>query len=379
MSALPQATIAATDFSAAIKNCYNVAARRSTISVLTGVVISGNDNGELSFTTTDLDQLNTSTVRTTGDTIPVDFTALVSVEKIKKVLDKSKTGTQVELTSNNDNLELKCGSLSLTFPMIADISEFPDTYLTEDAQVKAFELSRSELKDIFTKTLMSVSTEATRYYLGGVYMHTVEGNTLIFTSTDGHRMTKYETRHQIEGLPDVIIPALAVKEMLRRLKDKSCPETVTIEVSDRQVNLVSGHDKLRTKVVDGTFPDYQRIIPELSRDSHVTLKMDAKKAIEAIGSVTCVADKKGHAIKIYQEDDSYWISCSAQGGTAKHKLEATGEQLDFAIGFNNSYVTDILKDVGSEAQIHLSNSDNPAVIQPVDTYGLTYVLMPMRP
>ncbi|GHB33961.1 DNA polymerase III subunit beta [Pseudovibrio japonicus] len=379
MSALPQATISATDFSAAIKNCFNIAPRRSSIAVLTGVAICGNDNGELTFTSTDLDQVSTSIIKPTGDNVVANFSALVSVEKIKKVLDKAKTGAQVEISSGNDNLHLSCGRLSLTFPMLADVSEFPDSYLTDDKDVKRFELSSAELKDILSKTLMSVGSEPTRYYLQGVYMHTTETKKLVFVSTDGHRLTKYPTDHEIADLPGVIIPTSAVKEMVRRLKDKNCPDTVTLEVSERQINFVLGQDKLRAKVVDGTFPDYERVVPSFSMGSHQAIELDAKNTIDAIASVTCVADKKGRAIKLYQEDGAYWVSCQGEGGTAKHKLEATGDELEFAIGFNNSYLTDILKDAGPEATIYLSGSGDPAVIQTADTYGLTYMLMPMRP
>ena len=347
----------------------SVVERRNTIPILSNVLIEAEDGG-LRLTATDLD---IQVVDSIAAQVESGGAVTVSAHTLFDIVRKLPDGSQVALDAADEKMQIRAGRARFNlstlprddFPMIAE-SDLPTT----------FALPGETLGEVIDKTRFAISTEETRYYLNGIFMHVQDGK-LYAVATDGHRLARVtlDPPSGAEGMPDVIIPRKCVAE-LRKLLDEADGD-VEVGLSDSKVRFRVGTAVLTSKLIDGTFPDYSRVIPT---GNDRLLKIDPKTLAEGVDRVSAVAAEKTKAVKLTLDADKVILSVtSPETGTAKEEVPAVYSSESFDVGFNAKYLLDILAEVeGDEVDVHLADAAAPTLIREGDDATALYVLMPMR-
>jgi DNA polymerase-3 subunit beta len=289
------------------------------------------------------------------------------------IVRKLPEGSQVELAAAEGRITVNAGRAKFTlstlprddFPMIAE-GELPTT----------FELPAETLNQIIDKTRFAISTEETRYYLNGIFFH-VADDVLKAAATDGHRLARVTVARPdgAEGMPDVIVPRKCVAE-LRKLLDE-IDGTVEVSLSNTKIRFDLGSAVLTSKLIDGTFPDYSRVIPT---GNDKLLKIDPKSFAQGVDRVATIASEKTRAVTMALDRDRITLSVtSPENGTAAEEVPGDYSASGFEIGFNARYLMDILGQIeGDSVEVHLADAAAPTLIRENDKAAALYVLMPMR-
>ncbi|WP_046864034.1 DNA polymerase III subunit beta [Microvirga massiliensis] len=354
---------------------HRVVERRNTIPILSNVLLRAEPDG-LRLKATDLD------IEVT-ETIPADITdpgaTTVPAHVIYDIVRKLPEGAQVSLETTGDTSQMQIRSGRSRFMLQAlPESDFPD--LAAGDLPHRFSLGATDLRRLIEKTQFAISTEETRYYLNGIYFHTIEseGETVLrAVATDGHRLARVETAAPAgaEGMPGVIVPRKAVAEILKLVEDAG--ESVGIELSSAKVRLTFGGVVLTSKLIDGTFPDYQRVIPA-GNDKRLTVERD--DFARAVDRVSTISSERGRAVKLALSEGRLVLSVNnPDSGSATEELEVDYDAGNLDIGFNARYLLDITAQLdGDTALFRLADPGSPTVVQDRDGAPALYVLMPMR-
>jgi DNA polymerase III subunit beta len=353
---------------------HRVVERRNTIPILANVLVKA-AQGKLSLKATDLDLEVTDSISTEvglagGTTAP----AHLFYDIVRKLPD----GSQIVMESLNDRetLSLRAGRSRFTLQTLSE-TEFPD--LAAGELTHSFKLPAQELKRLIDKTQFAISMEETRYYLNGIYLHTGETKspTLRAVATDGHRLAQVDLPLPAgaEGMPGVIVPRKTVNEV-QRLIETSDGE-VLIELSASKIRVAMGDVVITSKLIDGTFPDYGRVIP-VNNDKELTV--DKKDFEAAVDRVSTVSSERGRAVKLSLSSGRLLLSVTnPDSGSATEELEVEYNSGPLDIGFNSRYLLDIASQIDSDvAVIKLADPGSPTLIRDKDSQGALYVLMPMR-
>jgi DNA polymerase-3 subunit beta len=354
---------------------HRVVERRNTIPILANVLIRA-EKAKLALKATDLDlEVN--------ETIPADVGAggatTVPAHMIYEIVRKLPDGAQVVLESTGDRavLTIRAGRSRFTLQTLPE-SDFPD--LNAGDMTHSFKLAAADLKRMIDKTQFAISTEETRYYLNGIYLHAVtsgKSETLRAVATDGHRLAQYEIALPAgaKGMPGIIIPRKTVGEVQRLIEDTEAE--IAIELSQAKIRFTIGEVVLTSKLIDGTFPDYARVIP-LGNDKE--LKVDKSEFEHAVDRVSTVSSERGRAVKLSMADGRLTLSVTnPDSGSATEEIEVDYGADPLDIGFNSRYLLDIASQIeGETALLKLSDPGSPTLIQDKDAKGALYVLMPMR-
>ncbi len=242
-----------------------------------------------------------------------------------------------------------------------------------------FELPAATLRQIIDKTRFAISTEETRYYLNGIFLHVSDEAQPVLkaAATDGHRLARVTVPRPAgaEGMPDVIIPRKCVAE-LRKLLDE-LEGTVQISLSETKVRFGLGSAILTSKLIDGTFPDYSRVIPTANDK---LLRIDPRSFEEGVDRVATIASEKTRAVKLALDRDRVTLSVtSPENGTAAEEVPGDYSADGLEIGFNARYLLDILGQIeGDICEVHLADAAAPTLLRENDKASALYVLMPMR-
>jgi DNA polymerase-3 subunit beta len=364
----------------ALGHVHRIVEKRNTIPILSNVLIEAADR-QVALKSTDLDLEATEQIR--ADVIE-DGATTVAAHVVYDIVRKLPEGAQVslEMAGDTGQLLLRSGR-SRFFLQALPASDFPDLTLGEFSH--RFALPGAELKKLIDNSQFAISTEETRYYLNGIYLHTVEAGvastgsapTLRAVATDGHRLARVETpapRGSL-GMPGVIAPRKAVSEVLKLLEDPA--KDVTIEISTAKARFDFGDVVLTTKLIDGTFPDYQRVIPT---GNDKRLVVDKEPFEKAVDRVSTLSSERGRAIKLSIGDGKMTLSVNnPDSGSASEEIEVDYDSEPIDIGFNARYLLDILAQLaGDTALIKLADPGSPTLIQDRDGASAIYVLMPLR-
>ncbi len=360
----------------ALTHVTGVVERRSTIPILSHVMLQADGNA-LALTATDLDievrdSISAQVERSGGIT--------VQAHVIHEIVRKFSSGAQVSFEKDEENSQVVILSGASRF----NLQSLPaDDFPTLEAENlnHEFEVIASQLKLLLEKTRFAISTEETRYYLTGIFMHpgvSDEGKeTLRSVATDGHRLAQCEIDlpEGAGGIPGVIIPGKTVKE-LHRLLDKR-DDKVLVALSETKIKFGVGAVTLTSKLIDGTFPDYARVIPK-NNDKLVAIGND--DFLKAVERVATLSSDKGRAIKMSMHSGEVILSVdNPDSGSATEKLETDYQGEDLEIGFNARYLMDISGQLSNDmVNFHLADAGAPTIIRDGEDMSSLYVLMPMR-
>jgi DNA polymerase III subunit beta len=363
-------TVERADLLRALSHVYRVVERRNTIPILANVLLSSKD-AKLSLKATDLD---VEVIETMSVEAGPGGATTVPAHMFHDIVRKLPEGSQVVLESSADRavMTIRAGRSKFTLQTLPE-SDFPD--LAAGELTHKFTVSAIDLKRLIEKTQFAISTEETRYYLNGIY----SGNELMLraVATDGHRLAQYELAAPpgTEGMPGVIVPRKTVGE-LQRLIDGSASE-ITIELSQSKIRLSLDGVVLTSKLIDGTFPDYTRVIP-LNNDK--MLEVGRKDFEEAVDRVSTIASERGRAVKLALSAGRLVLSVTnPESGSATEELEVGYDAEPLDIGFNSRYLLDIAAQIdGDTAVLRLADPGSPTLLADKEANGALYVLMPTR-
>lgn len=348
----------------------SVVERRNTIPILSNVMMSVSD-GRLVMTATDLDieiqESAEAAIQSDGD---ITAPAHTLYEIVRKLPDGAEVGLS---TGSNGRLNVDAGRSHFSLPLLPP-GDFPK--MTADDFSHDFTVSASDLARLIDKTRFAISTEETRYYLNGIYMHAA-GDKLRFVATDGHRLALAESAlpSSAAGLPGVIIPRKTVQE-LRRLLDGSDAE-VAVSVSEAKIRFGMGTAVLTSKLIDGSFPDYDRVIP---KNNPHTLVLDNRVFAQAVDRVATISAEKSRSIKLsLTQDKLTLIVNNPESGEAHEELAVDYGAEAMDIGFNAKYLLDVTGQIGGdEARFALADPSAPALVKDSGDDDALFVLMPLR-
>jgi DNA polymerase III subunit beta len=360
----------------ALGHVQSVVERRNTIPILSNVLLSA-DKGGLSFSATDLDM---EIVDETNAEIGVSGQITAPAHTLYEIVRKLPEGADVELryTAEDPRLQVSAGRSRFNLPVLP-AGDFP--VMSQDGLSSRVGVDATDLIRLIDKTRFAISTEETRYYLNGLYLHAVtEGGQakLRAVATDGHRLALAEmpAPEGSVGAPGVIVPRKTVQEARRLLEDAG--ETVQLQLSPAKVRFeFGGRAALTSKVIDGSFPDYMRVIP---RDNQKVALIDNALFAAAVDRVATISAGKSRSVKLALEPGKLVLTVrNMEAGQAVEEIEIDYDGDAFEIGFNARYLLDVAGQIqGETAEFRFADPASPTlVLDPADP-GVRYVLMPLR-
>ncbi|MYZ49333.1 DNA polymerase III subunit beta [Propylenella binzhouense] len=358
----------------ALNHVHRVVERRNTIPILANVLLRA-ENDRLSLKATDLDL---EIVDRAPAQVDQPGSTTVPAHMLYDIVRKLPDGAEIQLdTSEGTTMALRAGRTRFALQMLPD-SDFPD--LNAGDLPVAFEMPAEALKRLIDRTQFAISTEETRYYLNGIYFHVVGAGgeaRLRAVATDGHRLAKAEAPAPVgaEGMPGVIVPRKTVGEIQKLLEDPGAIAKVSL--SDAKIRLAVGDIVLTSKLIDGTFPDYERVIP---RGNNKVLTLEKADFERAVDRVSTISSDRGRAVKLTLADDRMVLAVNnPDSGSASDELPVDYDSEPLEIGFNSRYLLDIAAQLTTdEAEFRLADPGSPTLIQDKGESDALYVLMPMR-
>ncbi len=359
----------------ALNHVQSVVERRNTIPILSNVLLHA-EKGALSLTATDLD---IEVVESVSADVVRGGATTASAHTLYDIVRKLPEGAQVQLEHGEGDGRLTLSAGRSKFQLQAlPREDFPQ--MSAGSLPHKFSIGAGDLSELIDKTRFAVSTEETRYYLNGIYLHAHQEKNKTFlraVATDGHRLARYEMQAPkgAAEIPGIIVPRKTVNEIRKLLEDLD--GNVDLQVSDTKIKFNLGGVTLTSKLIDGTFPEYQRVIPS-GNDKVLEVVRDELK--EAIDRVSTVSTEKSRAVKLNLEKGKLTLSVvSPEAGTATEELLIDYKAAAIEIGFNARYIMDILERVdGAKAIFLFSDAGSPTLVRDSEGEAALYVLMPMR-
>jgi len=356
----------------ALAHVQSVVERRNTIPILSNVLIETTADG-LKLVATDLDL-------TVVETIPAQVQAqgatTVPAHTLFDIMRKIPDGANPDLQASEGRLAFTAGRSRFQLATLPR-NDFP---LVEDGALPfGFTMPAATLRQMIDKTRFAISTEETRYYLNGIFLHVTDeaSPTLRAVATDGHRLARVAIPRPdgAVGMPDIIVPRKAVAEVRKLLEEYD--GDVRVSLSPNKIRFTFENAVLTSKLIDGAFPDYSRVIPT-ANDKLLTI--DGQALAQATDRVATIATDKMRAVKLSLGSDRLVLSVtSPEQGTAAEEIECSYSAEPVEVGFNSRYLLDILAQIETEAvEVLLADAASPTLIREQAAAPALYVLMPMR-
>ena len=373
-----KATIERATLLRCLSHVQSVVERRNTIPILSNVLIDAAGDGDLKVMATDLDlqvveHMTAASVETPG-------AVTVSAHLLFDIARKLPEGSQVALETSDNRMTVKAGRSRFQLPTLPR-DDFP--VIVEGDLPTSFEMPAKTLAELIARTRFAISTKETRYYLNGIFLHVSDEDQPVLkaAATDGHRLARFTLPRPdgAAGMPDVIVPRKAINE-LAKLLEEAGEGHVQIDLSASKIRFTLGGEGgavLTSKLIDGTFPDYSRVIPT---GNDKLLKLDPRSFYQGVDRVATIATEKTRAVKMGLDKDRVTLTVtSPDNGTASEEIAADYGSDSLEIGFNASYLKDILGQIDSDTvEMHLADAGAPTLIRKDENSPALYVLMPMR-
>jgi DNA polymerase-3 subunit beta len=359
----------------AVAQAQSVVERRNTIPILANVLIEA-EGERVKFRATDLDieivDIATAQIERAGATT-------VSAVMLHEIVRKLPDGALVTLSEDaaSQRLTVQAGRSKFNLATLPK-EDFP--VMASADYASNFPVPAAALRRLFDKSKFAISTEETRYYLNGVYMHVAEadgGRVLRCVATDGHRLARIDADlpEGAADMPGVIVPRKTVGELRKLLDDDDMK--IAVSVSETKVRFATPDITLTSKVIDGTFPDYTRVIPQ---GNTRRMEVDAAEFAQAVDRVATVSSERSRAVKLSLDEDRLILSVNApDSGAAEEELAVAYGDERLEIGFNAKYLLEIASQVDRENAVFLFNSSgDPTLMREGNDTTAVYVVMPMR-
>lgn len=359
----------------AVSQAQSVVERRNTIPILANVLIEA-EGSDVSFRATDLD---IEVVDKVGAQVERAGATTVSATMLHEIVRKLPDGALINITADiaAGRLTVEAGRSNFSLATLPR-EDFPVMATSEYAS--NFSAPAPMLRRLFDKSKFAISTEETRYYLNGVYMHISYGDSgrvLRCVATDGHRLARIDAPmpEDAADMPGVIVPRKTVGELRKLLDDDEM--IIAVSVSETKIRFATPGITLTSKVIDGTFPDYTRVIPEGNTRK---MEVDAADFAKAVDRVATVSSERSRAVKLQLDEDRLILSVNApDSGAAEEELAVAYSDEKLEIGFNAKYLLEIASQVDRENAVFLFNSSgDPTLMREGNDLSAVYVVMPMR-
>ena len=359
----------------ALAHVQSVVERRNTIPILANVLLDATD-GSLTLTATDMDLAINEKI---GADVSVKGASTAPAHTLYDIVRKLADGSQVEIETDAAEGKLLINSGRSRFSLSTlPTEDFP--ILTGGDLPVVFSIPADELRAVIDRTRFAISTEETRYYLKGIYLHSVDMGDKKFlraVATDGHRLARVERPLPVgaENMTGVILPRKAITEV-RKLIDETL-ENIDVALSETRIRIEFDDVILTSKLIDGTFPDYERVIPT---DNDKILLVNSDVFADAVDRVSTISSEKSRSIKLVVSPGTLTLSATiSDNGSAIEELEVSYSEDDMEIGFNSKYLLDITAQIeGDNAQFVLADPASPTIVRDSSDDRALYVLMPMR-
>lgn len=360
-------------FLKALQHTNNIIERRTTVPILANILIEATANQSITLTATDLE---ISIIEFVSATVEVPGNITVSGKMLYDIVRKLPGESEIFITLNNEKTRLIIKSGKSHFELaVLPAEDYPTVQIVDLPH--RFKLSPKALLKLINQTAFAMSTEETRYYLNGIFMHATQEGELRTVATDGHRMARMGMSVPVgaEGIPGIIIS----RKTVNQIADMASGSDQDIEVSLSETQLIIKLEKatLISRLVDGNFPDYERVIP---KNTDKNFKFDPSALATVVDRVATMASEKTHGVKLGIENGK--ISFSAEGnelGTADEEMPVDYMGAPVKIGFNAKYLLDIAdKMQGTGAEMAFLDEASPVIIRGTEDKDALYVLMPMR-
>jgi DNA polymerase-3 subunit beta len=359
----------------ALAHVQSVVERRNTIPILSNVLLD-TQSGRLQLTATDMDiaiveSVAADVARPGAVTVP----AHTLYDIVRKLAEGAQVG--VEAIAEKGQVALRSGRSSFALASLPP-GDFP--HMSGGDLPHGFELAAAELKGLIEKTRFAISTEETRYYLNGIYLHAGQSSgigVLRAVATDGHRMARVEMAlpSGADGMPGVILPRKTVIELHKLISETDAP--VQVALSETRVRFAIGDMTLTSKLIDGTFPDYERVIPS---GNDKVMEVDRAEFTAAVDRVATISTDKSRAVKLSLDANQLTLTASSpDAGMAEEEIAVRYAGTPIEIGFNARYLLDIAEQIeGDGARFRMADASAPTLIEDIADQSALYVLMPMR-
>jgi len=363
----------------ALAHTQSVVERRNTIPILANILLDASAEGVLRLTATDMEIAIVEEVP--GVQVARAGRTTAPAATLYEIVRKLPDGATIELDHRGGDapLALRAGKFNTTLQVLP-VEDFPS--MTEGSLPHQFKIEAARLRGMIDRTRFAISTEETRYYLNGIYFHVAETDgrkVMRAAATDGHRLARVE-EDLPEGavaMPGVIIPRKTINE-LRKLAEETRDE-IELRLSDTKVSFRIGPVTLTSKLIDGTFPDYERVIP---RGNDKVMEVAKQPFADAVGRVAAISSERSRPVKLSIGRNHLLLTASsAEQGQAQEELDedvVTYAAAPIEIGFQARYLADITDQVGDMLRFKFSDGSAPTVVQDAGDEGALYVLMPMR-
>lgn len=353
----------------------SVVEKRGTIAVLSNVKIDAKADG-VSLTATDMDL---AIIEKVPATVGKQGSTTVPAHTFYDIVRKLPEGAQIEISTSADGgkVSIKAGSSKFSLACLP-VDDFP--VMAEGELDHSFALKSAECKALVQKPSFAISTEETRYYLNGIYLHVAgedDGKVLRAVATDGHRLARIEVALPAgaDDMPGVIVPRKAIYELRKLLEEGE--GDVSVSLSESKIRFAYGNAVLVSKLIDGNFPDYERVIPA---NNDKIMEIDCKSFIQSVDRVSVISTEKSRAIKFQLDNGKLTLSAnSPEHGTASEEIDAIYSAGPIEVGFNSRYLLEMMNQIeGDTAQFLLNDGASPAIVRDTADMGALYVIMPMR-
>lgn len=360
----------------AISDVQGIVERKTLNSILSNVLLVAKDN-KLILSATDMKLYVTKTI---SANVVEEGSTTIPMHQLYETLRKLKSKDSITLTLTNNHLKLECDGFKGNLPFLP-VDDFPDYYKGEFENT--FEIDSDFLKFMVQKTKFAVCLDLSRVYLNGIYLHQEkdsDGNALLkAVATDGHKLAFATTPlpSNAENLKDIIIPRKAVDE-LHKIMEKLENSKVTISVTNSLIVFKFADLVLSSNLIEGTFPEYNKVIPSTIAHS---ISINNKELISAIDIVSTFSEDKMRPVKLNINGNLLTVTAAKDNGlySGEQNITLTSTYSEVLISFNAKYLLEILNLIETEEVLfNLATITSPVVIKSKDQSNYLFVLMPMR-
>ena len=357
-----------------LSHVQSIVEKKNTIPILSNILIEAKDN-ILTLSATDMD---ISINETINCNVIDPGSITVSAHTLYEIIRKIPEGNEIEFISNDGKrFSVRSGNSKFSLACLPK-EDFP---IIETIQLKSeLVIDAQVLLNLINKTKFAISNEETRYFLNGIYLHNkkIENNDyLCLVATDGHRLAKIDFAYTngLTDLPGVIIPKKTINELCKLLAD--CTSNIKINFDPNKVVFYINKIVLISKLIDGNFPNYEKVIP---KNNNNILRIKRRDFCEAIDRVSTITNEKSPAIKFTLFDNLMnMTSIDAESGSATEDIETEYDGPKIEIGFNSKYILEMINQLDDEKIVlKFNDSTSPVIATQSTSPDLIYVLMPMR-